>query len=153
VDAAIRTLRIIVAALMSGLATLAAVAVVVGPLSRPIDSTTADAMLLALVAVASTSTIAYLLLRRSLTAGLARRASELRLLSDPSSLALEPYRRFVITGGALIEAPALFGVVTYLVTGAVAGLGAVAVALALMAAHLPSAEQLRNLAVDASRSQ
>src|SRR5687767_9966110 len=102
-EALIRALRIVIAALMMGLVSFSVVALVVGPLARPSDSGLGDMMLLALVGVALSSATAYFLIQRSMAAELAKRATELRHASDPSSLVLESYRRTVIIGAALTE--------------------------------------------------
>jgi hypothetical protein len=151
IDAVIRALRIVIVGMMMGLVSFSVVALVVGPLSRGGDSSLGDLMLLVLVGLALSCAAAYVLIQRSTKAQLAARAAELRHASDPSSLVLEAYRRSVIIGAALTEAPGFLGIVTYLLTGAIAGLGAVVLALGLLAMQLPSSERLRGLAEGAAR--
>ena len=106
---------------------------------------------LVLVAAALASASGYVALWRSLAKEVSRRSAELRQMSDPSSLVIEPYRRFVIAGGCLIEGPAFVGVVTYLLTGSLLGLGVIVLALVLLAVHMPSSNKLRRLAEETAR--
>lgn len=150
--AAIRVLRVIVFALMAGLLLF----LVVAPAARPMgDGPPADlsALLIAALGVVAIGiALAYFALRRALTASFARRTMELRQVSDPSRLLIEPYRRFVIIGAMLLDALGVIGFLTYLVTGHPAGLMAIAIAVVMLALHVPSADKLQALAADAARS-
>lgn len=151
VDEAIRALRIVVGGLMGGLLSFTVLASIVGPVSRSPDLDLAPWMLIAVAVFGGGCAAAYAMFRRSLLRSLSARAAELRQQSDPSRLIVEQYRRFVVAGGGLIEGPGFFAAVTYLVTGNPLALGAAGLAVALLAAHFPSAGALRRLAEAAAR--
>jgi hypothetical protein len=147
----IQKLQIVIGTLMAGLAMFFTVVLFVGPVSQQSDSSLADMLLLALVALAVGCGAAYFALHRRLMSDIARRAPELRQAADPTALALEPYRRFVVAGGGLIDGPACFGIAVYLISGGVAGLGAAVLGVILLLAHMPSVAKLRHLAEQAAR--
>lgn len=152
VDEAIRALRIVVGGLMGGLLSFTVLAAIVGPLSPSPDLDLAQWMLIAIALLGSGCAAAYAMLRQSLIRSLGARATELRQQSDPSGPIVEEYRRFVVAGGGLIEGPGFLAAVTYLVTGTPLALGAAGLAVALLAAHFPSAGALRRLAEAAAQS-
>src|SRR5262245_1993922 len=149
-ESAIRALRVTVGGLMAGLLAFAILAFLIRLLSQFGNSNAPASILFVLAAAVTGCAVGYFRARRSLVMELRSRAAEFRQVSDPSRLALEPYRRFVVLAAGLIEAPALFGVVAYLVTGRSAGLVVAVLALLLLAAHMPSLARLRRLAEDAA---
>jgi hypothetical protein len=74
------------------------------------------------------------------------RATELQQKSNPVEEILPAYRKFVISGGGLIEGPGLFAGVAYLVSGHPGFLVAALLAPALLLAHFPTMERARRLA-------
>jgi hypothetical protein len=65
---------------------------------------------------------------------------------------LKDYRGFTVVTGGLIEGPGFFAAITYLLTGNLLALGALGIAVALLVAHLPSADKIRRLAEAAAQS-
>jgi len=151
VDQALRAQRIIVGGLIGGVLSFAAMASIVGPVSRTPDPKLAHWMPMAVALLSAGSAVRYAMLRRSLTTSLRARADQLRQQTDPTGLILEEYRRFVVVGGGLIEGPAFFAIVTYLVTGNRPALWAAGLAVVLLAAHFPSIGALRRLAEAVTR--
>lgn len=147
---AIRVMQVVIGGLMAGLVSLTVVALVIGPVGLSNASELATLTVPILVVTATGCAGGYLALRRSLAKEVSRRSAETRLVGDPSSLLIEPYRRFAIAGGAIIDGAGVVGWATYMVTGGLLGLGAVAAALVLMAMHMPSSSKLRRLAEEAA---
>ena len=153
VDETIRGLRIIVSGLIAGLGFFTIViAFGVGPLSRTPDPFLSRALPIGLGLFAVAAAAAYTVVRRKILNDLRARASAMRQVQDPSPLALDEYRRFVVAGGGLIEGPGFFAGIIYLLTGQPVALAAIGLAIALLATvHFPSAEKLRAFAEEAAR--
>jgi hypothetical protein len=151
VEAVVRALRPVIGGLIGGLLSFTMVAFIAGPLSPSFDPDLAGWMLVAIVFLGAGSATGYFMLRRSLIRRLATRAAELRQQSDASALIGTDYRGFAVAGAGLIEAPGLFAALTFLLTGNRLALAAVAVVVALLVAHLPSAEKMRRLVDEATQ--
>ena len=153
IDAEVRSLRVVVGALIMGLIMLSGIVVMMAPLSQPPDEQLGRMMLggLGLIAVACGG--AYYALRLSLTRDLAARAAELSQSAEPAALILPRYRQFAIAGAGLIDGPGLVAGVTYLMTANPLALGVMAAVVLLLLAHMPSADSLRRLAETAATGQ
>ena len=97
VDEAIRALRVVTGGLVAGLSAFTGIAVLLkGSLAGSLDADRRTALLVGLACLVGICTAAAALLERAAVAQLARRASELRNVVDPSELAIGPYRQLSI---------------------------------------------------------
>jgi hypothetical protein len=147
VEAGLRPLRLVVAGMLAGLATFAAVAfLTAGGLSPGAAPQAAWTLLAALGVLCASTAAGYLLMRRNLVRSLLPRTAELRQAADPAPALLEPFRRLTVVGAALAEGPALFALVVYMTTARPAALGVAGLAAALVAAQFPSRARLQRFA-------
>ncbi len=133
--ATLQRLRIVVAALLLGAVSFAAVAVfLVQSQTRPTSPEPARALMAALAALAVGATVAYRLVRRGLLGQLRARGgtggSQIEEL-------LEPFATLILVGAALTEGWCLFALVIYLVTGLPVALVAAAVGVFILALFFP----------------
>jgi hypothetical protein len=146
VDEAFRVLRIMIGGLIAGLLAFAAVAAAVaGSVARPRDPELSLMMVGILGVFALGSAVGYAMQYRQLLRCLRAHATELSLLGRPPETIVEPYRRFVIVGGGLIEGPAFFSIAVYLLTNYVAALAVAGFAVVLLFIHMPSQGALQRL--------
>jgi hypothetical protein len=136
-SAVLRSTQIIVGALASGVTLFAAVAAAVGPLGDPPTPVALglDAIALAaLVVTLTTVPVAFFLP--------ARLVEEAR--DRPIPQRLQAFRTSRILGAALTEGPALLWCVAMLLSGNRWFLAPIALLIALLLLHLPSAEGFEN---------
>jgi hypothetical protein len=152
VDRVIRAARTLTVGLILGLLVFAGVAAIVkGTVANTGDPTLARLLLGVLAFSGVGCAAAYAVVYRSLLRGLEARAAELRQKSDPSDLIAEPYGRFAILGAALIEGPGFLAITVYMLTGDKLALTLGALAVILLAMHLPSQAALQRLAETVTR--
>ena len=147
VDDAIRGVRIITGGILASLLAMAAVAAFFRSQLAPSFTGEIQNGLLGLAGVLAVAcAAAYFALQRSIRAGLKASLLASRGSAEPLSGVLEPYRRLVILRAALVEAPGLFGLLTYLVGGSEAGLLIAGASVLLLAGTMPSRESLQRFA-------
>jgi hypothetical protein len=152
-DEAIRGLRIVIGGLIGGVVAFAAVAAgVAGSVARPEDPGLLLAMLGVLGLSIVGSAVGYAMQYRQLLRCLRAHPTELSPLGSPPEAIVEPYRRFVVVGCGLIEGPAFFAIVVYLLTNHVAALAVPALAVVLLFVHMPSRDALQRLLEKARQS-
>jgi len=155
--AEMRTLGIVVGALIFGLASFLIVAILVDPTSGTREAGTADPLatrlLLALVAVGVAEIPLYLVLRGQILAQIRRQlgADGVAALAPAEASASGPsvpraLSGLVILGAALAEGFGLFGTVVYFVTRAGPALAAPVIAIPLLVFLYPTEARLRALA-------
>jgi hypothetical protein len=147
IDGAIRSLRIIVAAMLASLLGMAALAAALrSELAPSFNSDVQNGLLglAGLLALASAS--AYFVLQRGIRADLERQARTIRASAEPLLGVLTPYRRLVVLRTALIEGPALLGLLTYLIGGSEAGLVIAGGSAILLMTTMPSRDALQRFA-------
>jgi len=136
-EAMVRTLRIIVFAMIVGVLAVTAVAGGFAPLGAA-DEELKSILILVVVTMGVSGGLAYTLVRRQLLARACRQASEGSERGDTQDLAMQAYRTLVILGSAMAEGVGSLGAVAVLVTGfwplAVVPLAAVI----LLAMNMPS---------------
>jgi hypothetical protein len=144
-ESEIRQLRIVVGGLIFGLVSFLAISSQVAPVLNERERETAGWLLAGVPAFGAASAIGYVAMRRRLSQEIRTRKAERRHEANPLPYMMEPYRRFVVAGGGLIEGPGMFSIIAYAMTGQTMALGAVAAAILLLLAHLPSVEALRRI--------
>ncbi|MBN1513994.1 MAG: hypothetical protein JXB13_18400 [Phycisphaerae bacterium] len=136
-EAMVRTLRIIVLAMIVGVLALAAVAGAFAPLGAA-DEAIKSIFVLVVATIGVSFGLGYALVRRQLLARACRQASEGLERDDTQALAMRTYQALVIVGAAMAEGVGSLGAVAVLVTGywplAVVPLAAVV----LLAMNVPS---------------
>jgi len=147
IDSAIRALRIITGA---NLASLLGMAVVVltcrSQLSPSFTSEIQNGLLGLAAVVAVVSAAGYFALRRKISGEFAPGKLAIHGSAEPLLGVLEPYRRLAVLRAALIEAPGLLGLLTYLVGGSEAGLLIAGGSVLLLVGTMPSRESLQRFA-------
>ena len=152
VDEAIRGLRIVNAGLIAGLLMFLAVAVLFkDALASQPDPANEVVMLSVLGLFAAGSAVAYLAFGRVVAVQLAAKEPHLRQAAEPSEAAIGAYRQLSIVRASLIEGPAFFAVVIYMLTSSQLALSAAVLGAALLLVHPPSHAGLRSLIEQASR--
>lgn len=147
IDDAIRSLRIITGAILASLVAMAAIAVSFRSQIAPSFTAEVQAGLLGLTGgLAVMSAIAYFTVQRGVRASVKASVQASRGSAEPLAAVVEPFRRLTILRSALIEAPGLLGLLTYLVGGSEAGLLIAAGSVLLLAAGMPSRRSLQRLA-------
>ncbi len=145
VEQMLATLRIIVAVLAVGIVGLSAVALGVAD-GKPsqMDPSTADVLLLVLLALPVMELPSYLVLRSAMVANLRKTVAD---STEPLARVQGAYTTMTIIAAAMAEGIGLFGGIVCLITGRTIALAGPALAIALLIALFPTREKLRNLAI------
>jgi hypothetical protein len=141
IDQAVRTLRIVVAAMMMGVLGLSVVAIFIGRQAEP-DPKMANVLLVVLAVIAVWELIAYVVIRASMLNRLRRRFAENPPAADPTAELIGNFNSLTIIGCAMPEGLGLFGSMIMLITGAWPALAAPVLALILLAWQLPSRDKI-----------
>jgi hypothetical protein len=147
IDEAIRSLRIITGGILMSLVATAAMAAFLRPqIASSITSEVQNALLGLSGLIAVGSAVAFFTFQRSIKTSLQASVQASRGSAEPLLGVLEPYRRLAILRAALVEAPGLVGLLTYLVGGSEIGLVIAAASVVLLASTMPSRESLQRFA-------
>jgi len=149
IDGTIRTLRVGTSAILVSLLTFAGVAAAFrSQVASTVTGELQSWLPGALAVVAAFSAVAYVLVYRQMRAHVRGHAAEARASAEPLAAVLEPYRRFVIVRAALIEAPGLVALMTYLTGGSEAAVSVAGVSALLLLSTVPSRAGLQRFADD-----
>lgn len=147
IDGSIRGLRVVTAAMVVSLVTLAAIAVVFRTQFAPsFGSAFQNGLLTAAGLLALGCAAAYRAVNRQTLAELERKPLRPGASAEPLAAVLEPYRRLAVLRAALIEAPGMLALLAYLVGGHEAGLLIPGASALLLLASMPSREALQRFA-------
>jgi len=149
VEEVIRACRIVVGGLIAGLVLFSGVALAVAPLTPSPDPQITAAMLVMVLVMGVGCAAGYRVVRRSVIAEMRSRLPASAEGADPAALVTDCYRQLVIVRGGLTEGPGFLALMTYIVTGHMLALGAAGVAVILLGANFPSADEMRHLATGA----
>jgi hypothetical protein len=142
--------RVTVFALMGGIVMFTGLSLALGPLLREASPFLGHLLLAVLAVMSLADAAAYRVLRGAMVRRLAARAPALRATADPLPLVIDDYRKLAVVRAGLTQGPAFLGVLLHLTVGHPAGLAAALGGLALHAFNLPSADEARGLAGEAS---
>ncbi len=145
---ALLTLRLVVLALCGSLVAFAIVAaVVVESAGRiGINAETGNILLATLGMFMIAEVPAYVLVRRSLLAGLRQAPREQTGGGEPTQHEIKTFTTLTVVGAAMVESTGLFGIVTYMVSGSHVALLAPALGLLALGLQLPTRAKLDGLA-------
>ena len=139
--ASLQQLRIIVAALLFGVVSFAAVAMfLVQSGSFPTSPDLARVLMATLAALAVGATVAYRLVRQSFLGKLRARGGT---GERPLAELLQPFQTLTLVGAALAEGCCLFALVIYLLTGLPVALVAAAVGVFALALFFPRRQRFQ----------
>ena len=147
-DAVLAQLRLIVFAMIGGLVTFSGVAFFVVTSGFETDPKAVSWLYPALGAVMLIAIIGGSIVRRVMVGKILRGEGVSRGASRAERMAavLPTYRTWTVASAALAEAPAIFGIVAYLVSGNPIGLLVTALGIIRLVMMLPSEAALENLA-------
>jgi hypothetical protein len=152
IDDAIRSMRIISTAILFSLCAFAAVAAAFRPeLAGSFSPRLQESLLVISFIGAVSCAAAYFAIDRQTRAALREQARDPRASAEPLLPVLEPYRRLTVLRAALIEAPGLLALLSYLVGGSEASLVIAGASLLLLVATLPSRSGLERFADELAR--
>ena len=146
-DAAVAQGRIITVAFMGGVAVLALVAGLIGPLQP--DEGLATILRGVLIAVALVAAVGSPMARKLSLRSAARRLTGASDAETSRQEAAGGYLSQLIVGNALIESVGILGGVTYLLTGEVSGLLFAGAAVVLLAMRIPNPDRFDQFAEEA----
>jgi len=148
VDEMVRSLRIVWGGLIGGVVSFCVIVAFLGPLNEGVSPL--EVPLSAVLGLLTLGCVAGgVVMRNAFIQKVRGRAGELRRLPDPLLSLLAEYRGLFIVTCGLIEGPALFALVAYLVTGMKAAIVAVALALLMFVVNFPSESKARALVQNA----
>jgi hypothetical protein len=147
VDQVVRTLRIVMVAMLAGVVGFGAIAVILvvgGNIATQPQN--ANMLLAVLACFAVTGIVAYVVVRTALTGNVRRSCEGLAVDQVPAATLLKGFQMITLIGGALAEGVSFFGIVILLVTGAWLALAAPAVGVVLIALQAPSRDKFKRFA-------
>ncbi len=153
VDGAIRVLRLVTGSMAAGVLVFMGVALFTkDALAIETRGELATVLHAALALVAAGCAAAYPRISRVALRTAASGIASEQQAGDPAEVALTAYRQLSILRSALIEGPAFFAVLVYVLTGSEVALAAAAIGVALLIAILPSRSGLERF-LDRARSE
>lgn len=148
----IKTLRIMLIAMIAGILAFGIVACLLAPLGGD-DSQLANVLLLVLALMAVGELSAYVVIRMVILGKLRQAVADSANTDDPQTLVLPVFYQITIIGAAMAEGLSLFGLVIFLLFAAPPALIAPVLGVVLIAARFPSENKLANFTLDVTGRQ